>query len=83
MPQGLGVEDLKGKDQEKNSPAIIGVSLTVIILHLPEGSGKGQHRITTSGTDEDCRAAASGSGSVCSHIKFLTRKIAASNFLLY
>ena len=61
------------------------MSLTVIILHLPEGSGKGQHRITTSGRaeDEDCRAAASGSGSVCSHIKFLTRKIAASNFLLY
>lgn len=35
---------------------------------------------TTSGTDKDCRAAASGLGSVCSPIKFLTRKIAVTCF---
>lgn len=71
---------LKGKSKKKNSTAIIGVSLTVI-LHLQKCSGKGQQRIcTTSGTDKDCRAAASGLGSVCSHIKFLTRKIAVTCF---
>ena len=44
---GTQGRDLKGKEQEKNSTAIIGMSLTVIILHLQKCSGKGQHRIIT------------------------------------
>lgn len=85
---GTRVEILKGKSKKKK------IAQPLLVCHLPllffifksvvakvsiESSPSG----TTSGTDKDCRAAASGLGSVCSHIKFLTRKIAVSNFLLH